>query len=110
MTDQILQSRDGGILTITMNMPEKRSPISDVGVVEREQVHDLKVGTLAQVDRRALGELGRVLRTLPASGGPGVQELLRLLPRAKVGRAAGEHQARDGVLASAAVELGLAHR
>ena len=35
MTDQILQSRDGGILTITLNMPEKRNPISDVGVVDQ---------------------------------------------------------------------------
>ncbi len=35
MTDQILQSRDGGILTITLNMPEKRNPISDVSVVEQ---------------------------------------------------------------------------
>jgi enoyl-CoA hydratase/carnithine racemase len=34
MTNQILQSRDGGILTITLNMPEKRNPISDVSVVE----------------------------------------------------------------------------
>jgi enoyl-CoA hydratase/carnithine racemase len=35
MNDQILQSRDGGILTITLNMPEKRNPISDVSVVEQ---------------------------------------------------------------------------
>jgi enoyl-CoA hydratase/carnithine racemase len=34
MTDRILQSRDGGILTVTLNMPEKRNPISDVGVVD----------------------------------------------------------------------------
>ena len=34
MTDQILQARDGGILTITLNMPERRNPISDVGVID----------------------------------------------------------------------------
>ena len=30
----LLQERDGSILTITLNMPEKRNPISDVGVVD----------------------------------------------------------------------------
>jgi enoyl-CoA hydratase/carnithine racemase len=30
----ILQSRDGPILTITLNLPEKRNPISDTGMVE----------------------------------------------------------------------------
>jgi enoyl-CoA hydratase/carnithine racemase len=34
MSDPILQSRDGAILTITLNMPEKRNPISDVGIVD----------------------------------------------------------------------------
>lgn len=34
MTRPILQSSDGGILTITLNMPEKRNPISDVAVVD----------------------------------------------------------------------------
>ena len=30
----LLQEREGSILTITLNMPEKRNPISDVGVVD----------------------------------------------------------------------------
>ena len=30
----LLQERDGAILTITLNMPEKRNPISDVAVVD----------------------------------------------------------------------------
>ena len=30
----LLQERDGSILTITLNMPEKRNPISDLGVVD----------------------------------------------------------------------------
>jgi enoyl-CoA hydratase/carnithine racemase len=30
----ILQSRDGPILTITLNLPEKRNPISDTGMVD----------------------------------------------------------------------------
>lgn len=30
----LLQERDGSILTITLNMPEKRNPISDVAVVD----------------------------------------------------------------------------
>ncbi len=34
MSDPILQSHDGPILTITLNMAEKRNPISDVGVID----------------------------------------------------------------------------
>ena len=29
MTDMILSERDGAILTITLNQPEKRNPVSD---------------------------------------------------------------------------------
>lgn len=34
MTDPILQQRDGAVLTLTINLPEKRNPISDPEVVE----------------------------------------------------------------------------
>lgn len=34
MTDPILQSRDGSILTVTLNLPEKRNPISDIGLID----------------------------------------------------------------------------
>jgi len=34
MTDVILQERDGAVLTLTINLPEKRNPISDPSVVE----------------------------------------------------------------------------
>jgi enoyl-CoA hydratase/carnithine racemase len=34
MTDAILQQRDGHILTLTINLPEKRNPISDLGVID----------------------------------------------------------------------------
>lgn len=34
MTDILLQERDGHILTLTLNMPEKRNPISDLSVVD----------------------------------------------------------------------------
>ncbi len=34
MTDYLIQTRDGPILTITLNLPEKRNPISDVGMVD----------------------------------------------------------------------------
>jgi enoyl-CoA hydratase/carnithine racemase len=33
MSDTLLQSRDGHVLTITLNQPERRNPISDVAVV-----------------------------------------------------------------------------
>ena len=35
MTDPILCTRDGAILTITLNLPEKRNPISDPVVIDR---------------------------------------------------------------------------
>ena len=34
MTDPILQSRDGPILTVTLNLPEKRNPISDMCLID----------------------------------------------------------------------------
>ncbi len=34
MTDLILQQRDGAILTLTLNEPERRNPISDVATVD----------------------------------------------------------------------------
>ncbi len=34
MTDPILQNRDGAILTVTLNLPEKRNPISDDAMVD----------------------------------------------------------------------------
>ncbi len=34
MTDPILQTRDGAILTVTLNLPETRNPISDTAMVE----------------------------------------------------------------------------
>lgn len=34
MADPILRARDGAILTVTLNLPEKRNPISDPSVIE----------------------------------------------------------------------------
>jgi enoyl-CoA hydratase/carnithine racemase len=34
VADPVLQSREGAILTITLNMPEKRNPISDLSVID----------------------------------------------------------------------------
>lgn len=34
MVDLLVQERDGAILTITLNLPEKRNPISDVAMVD----------------------------------------------------------------------------
>ena len=34
MTDLLIQERDGYILTITLNLPEKRNPISDNAMVD----------------------------------------------------------------------------
>jgi enoyl-CoA hydratase/carnithine racemase len=34
MTDPILTSRDGAILTVTLNLPEKRNPVSDNGLID----------------------------------------------------------------------------
>jgi enoyl-CoA hydratase/carnithine racemase len=34
MAELILSERDGAILTITLNMPEKRNPVSDQAVVD----------------------------------------------------------------------------
>lgn len=34
MADLLLQERDGAILTITLNLPEKRNPISDLAMVD----------------------------------------------------------------------------
>jgi enoyl-CoA hydratase/carnithine racemase len=34
MTDPILSTRDGAILTVTLNLPEKRNPVSDPAVIE----------------------------------------------------------------------------
>ncbi len=34
MSDLLLQQRDGHVLTITLNLPEKRNPISDVAMVD----------------------------------------------------------------------------
>ncbi|MFM9852669.1 MAG: crotonase/enoyl-CoA hydratase family protein [Sphingomonadaceae bacterium] len=34
MTDMILQTRDGAILTITLNQPERRNPVSDQAMVD----------------------------------------------------------------------------
>jgi enoyl-CoA hydratase/carnithine racemase len=34
MTDPILTARDGAILTVTLNLPDKRNPISDNGLID----------------------------------------------------------------------------
>ena len=34
MTHPILTSRDGAILTVTLNLPEKRNPVSDNGLID----------------------------------------------------------------------------
>ena len=34
MTDPILTQRDGAILTVTLNLPEKRNPVSDNGLID----------------------------------------------------------------------------
>jgi enoyl-CoA hydratase/carnithine racemase len=34
MTDPILTARDGAILTVTLNLPDKRNPISDNALIE----------------------------------------------------------------------------
>ena len=35
MTDPILTERDGAILTVTLNLPEKRNPVSDNGLIDQ---------------------------------------------------------------------------
>ena len=35
MSDVVLQKRDGAVLTVTLNMPEKRNPVSDDAMVDR---------------------------------------------------------------------------
>src|SRR3569623_3792479 len=35
MTDPILTERDGATLTVTLNLPEKRNPVSDNGLIDQ---------------------------------------------------------------------------
>jgi enoyl-CoA hydratase/carnithine racemase len=34
MTDPVLHTRDGAVLTVTLNLPDKRNPISDLEVID----------------------------------------------------------------------------
>jgi enoyl-CoA hydratase/carnithine racemase len=58
MIEPVLQARDGAVLTVTLNLPEKRNPISDPAVIE----------TLEQVLRAADADIGVRVVILTGAG------------------------------------------
>lgn len=96
MTEPVLATRDGAILTVTLNLPDKRNPISDPAVIDALEtilgVADADIGVRAVIltgagtafssggDLKAMRE-GRGLRaSLPAQTRRNYREGIQRLP------------------------------
>ncbi len=96
MTDPILTQRDGAILTVTLNLPEKRNPVSDNGLIdlliETMQAADAEIGIRCVIltgagsafsaggDLKAMKDGTGLRATLPAQTRRNYREGIQRLP------------------------------